>query len=62
MSVRYEADGPIVVITLDRPEVANAIDRPTSLDFIGNTAFVVTLTGEVWRIDNVSGPPFGVSH
>jgi len=30
MSVRYEADGPIVVITLDRPEVANAIDRPTA--------------------------------
>ena len=30
MSVRYEVDGPIVVITLDRPEVANAIDRPTA--------------------------------
>ncbi len=30
MSVRYQVDGPIVVITLDRPEVANAIDRPTA--------------------------------
>ena len=30
MSVRYEVDAPIVVITLDRPEVANAIDRPTA--------------------------------
>jgi enoyl-CoA hydratase len=30
MSVHYEVDGPIVVITLDRPEVANAIDRPTA--------------------------------
>src|SRR2546427_6805920 len=30
MPVHYEADGPIVVITLDRPEVANAIDRPTA--------------------------------
>ena len=30
MAVRYEADDPIVVITLDRPEVANAIDRPTA--------------------------------
>jgi hypothetical protein len=30
--------------------------------FIGNTAYVVTLTGEIWRIDDVSGPPFGVSH
>lgn len=30
MAVHYEVDGPIVVITLDRPEVANAIDRPTA--------------------------------
>jgi enoyl-CoA hydratase len=30
MSVRYQVDGPIVIITLDRPEVANAIDRPTA--------------------------------
>jgi len=30
MSVRYDVDGPIVIITLDRPEVANAIDRPTA--------------------------------
>lgn len=30
MPVHYEPDGPIVVVTLDRPEVANAIDRPTA--------------------------------
>ena len=30
MSVRYRVDGPIAVITIDRPEVANAIDRPTA--------------------------------
>lgn len=30
------------------------LDRPTSLDFIGTTAYVVTLTGEVWKIDGVS--------
>ena len=41
--------------------IVGAIDRPTSLEFIGNTAFVVTLTGEVWRVDDVSSPPFGVS-
>src|SRR5687767_834019 len=29
-AVRYEADGPVVIITLDRPDVANAIDRPTA--------------------------------
>src|SRR5436190_2938837 len=28
MSVRYEVYGPVVVVTIDRPEVANAIDRP----------------------------------
>jgi enoyl-CoA hydratase/carnithine racemase len=30
MSIHYEPDGPIVVVTIDRPEVANAIDRPTA--------------------------------
>jgi hypothetical protein len=24
-----------------------------------NTAYVVTLGGEVWRVDNIAGPPFG---
>jgi enoyl-CoA hydratase len=28
MPIHYEPDGPIVVITIDRPDVANAIDRP----------------------------------
>jgi hypothetical protein len=31
--------------------VVEGLDRPTSLDFIGKTAFVVTLTGKVIRID-----------
>lgn len=30
MSVRLETDGPIATITLDRPEVRNAVDRPTA--------------------------------
>jgi hypothetical protein len=35
------------------------LDRPTSLEFIGNTAYVVTLTGEVWVVKNVkSEVPF----
>jgi hypothetical protein len=41
--------------------VVEGLDRPTSLDFIGNTAFVITLTGKVIRIDNVGRPPFGKS-
>jgi hypothetical protein len=39
--------------------LADGLDRPTSLEFIGNTAYVITLTGEIWKFDNVSGPPFG---
>jgi enoyl-CoA hydratase len=30
MSVRYETDGAVVVITVDRPDTANAVDRPTA--------------------------------
>jgi hypothetical protein len=42
--------------------VVEGLDRPTSLEFIGKTAFVVTLTGKVIRIDNAGRPPFGGSH
>jgi len=30
MAVHYDVDGPVAVVTIDRPEVANAIDRPTA--------------------------------
>ncbi len=30
MSVRVETDGPVVVVTIDRPEVRNAVDGPTA--------------------------------
>jgi enoyl-CoA hydratase len=30
MTVTYEPDGPVVVITIDRPDVRNAVDRPTA--------------------------------
>lgn len=33
--------------------VVDGLDRPTSVEFTGNTALVVTLTGKVIRIDNV---------
>jgi enoyl-CoA hydratase len=29
-TVRYETDGPLAVVTLNRPEVRNAVDRPTA--------------------------------
>jgi sugar lactone lactonase YvrE len=39
--------------------VVNGLDRPTSVELIGNTAYVVTLTGEIWKVKNPSGPPHG---
>src|SRR5436190_9993675 len=30
MSVEFRSQGPVAVVTIDRPEVANAIDRPTA--------------------------------
>jgi enoyl-CoA hydratase len=30
--VRYETDGPIAIVTIDRPEVRNAVDRPTAAE------------------------------
>jgi hypothetical protein len=41
--------------------VVECLDRPTSLELIGNTAFVVTLTGKVIRIDNTGRPPEGTA-
>jgi enoyl-CoA hydratase len=30
MAVHYETDGPVAIVTMDRPEAANAVDRPTA--------------------------------
>lgn len=35
MTIHFESDGPVAVITIDRPEVANAIDRPTADELAG---------------------------
>jgi hypothetical protein len=50
--LRVNGDGTFTV-------VASGLDQPTSLEFIGNTAYVITLGGEIWTIDDVSSPPFG---
>jgi hypothetical protein len=52
--VNVNGDGTFTVVT-------GGLDRPTSLEFIGTTAYVVTLGGDIWKIDGVSGPPYGVS-
>lgn len=53
--VRVNSDGTFT-------EVATGLDRPTSLEIIGNTAYVVTLGGEVYTVDGVASPPFGKQH
>jgi hypothetical protein len=52
--VKVNGDGTFTVIM-------DSLDQPTSLEFIGNSAYVVTLTGQIWKIDGVSRPPYGVS-
>jgi len=52
--LRVNGDGSFTV-------VADGLDRPSSLEIIGNTAYVVTLTGELWAIPNIAGPPFGAA-
>jgi hypothetical protein len=39
--------------------IVGNLNLPTSLEFIGDTAYVVTLAGDILRIDGVSGPPYG---
>jgi hypothetical protein len=50
--VRMNGNGTFTVL------VPN-LDLPTSFEFIGNTAYVVTLTGTVLAFPNVASPPFG---
>jgi len=53
--VGVNADGTLSVI-------ADELDLPTSMEIIGNTAYIITLNGEVWTVDNIAGPPFGQAH
>ena len=50
--VRANRDGTFTVIT-------DGLNLPTSLQFIGSTAYVVTLTGDILKIADASGPPCG---
>jgi len=50
--MRVNGDGTVTT-------VVDELDRPTSVEIIGNTAYVVTLGGEVWTVDDIAGPPYG---
>ena len=45
--LRVNRDGTLVV-------VADGLNLPTSVDFVRDTALVTTLTGDVWKISDVS--------
>jgi hypothetical protein len=47
--VEVNPDGTMTV-------VVEGLNQPTSVEFIGNTAYVVTLGGEIWKIEDVSNP------
>jgi hypothetical protein len=39
--------------------IIDGLNQPISLEIIKKTAYVVTLGGEIWTIDDIAGPPFG---
>ena len=41
-------------------ELVSPLNLPTSMEIVGDTAYVVTLTGEVWEIALPDSLPFGV--
>lgn len=45
--LKLKADGSFAVI-------ASGLNQPTSMEFIGNNVYVVSLVGQVWAINNVS--------
>jgi hypothetical protein len=42
--------------------IADELNQPTSVEIIGNTAYIISLAGEIWIVDNISSPPYGASH
>jgi hypothetical protein len=39
--------------------VADELDQPSSLEIVDDTAYVITLNGEIWKVDRIAGPPYG---
>jgi hypothetical protein len=50
--VKVNPDGTFTILV-------DGLNQPTSMEFIGNTAYVVGLMGDVWKIEEVSAPPYG---
>jgi hypothetical protein len=52
--VKVNSDGTVTPIV-------EQLNLPTSVEFIGNSAYVVSLAGEIWRIDDTGTPPYGAT-
>lgn len=52
---RINGDGTLSLI-------ADELNIPTSMEFIGNDAYIVSLLGDIWLIQDVGRPPFGRGH
>ena len=39
--------------------IATNLDQPSSLEIVGNAAYIVTLGGKIWKINEIADPPFG---
>jgi hypothetical protein len=52
--VKVNADGGFTVVSAP-------LNQPTSLEIVGNTAYVVSLAGDIWKIDGIADPPYGTS-
>ena len=50
---RIESDGSVT-------EVVGSLNLPTSLEIVGKTAYIVSLTGDVWAIELENAPPYGI--
>lgn len=46
--LRVDRDGSVSTI-------ADGLNQPTSMELIGDTAYIISLAGEIWTIDNVQG-------
>ena len=63
MTVHFETEGPIAFVTIDRPEVANAVDGQTAKDLVeafqreGATVFQGVPTMYVKLLEHLEGSP-----
>ncbi|WP_053978116.1 ScyD/ScyE family protein [Mangrovimonas xylaniphaga] len=60
-SEAFENTGALVKANQDGTfsEIATGLDRPTSLEIVKNTAYVVTRDGEIWSVEDIASGPYG---